>query len=64
MRKVWGDPLAKAWLVLKPLVREEQEKTGWETKWDGFEKVGAKALSKRPHLQAMRESETSGEERG
>ena len=55
MLSVWGDPLAKAWLVLEPLVREERKKTSWPTKWDAFERVGAKALSTRPHLQAMRE---------
>lgn len=52
MLAVWGDPLAKAWLVLQPLVCEERKSTEWPTKWDAFEELGKKALSTRPHLQA------------
>ena len=55
MLKVWGDPLAKAWLVLEPLVRKERERTAWPTKWDAFEKFGTKALGVRPHLQAKQQ---------
>ena len=55
MLAVWGDPLAKAWLVLEPAVREERTKTGWTTKWDAFQKIGTKALSTRPGLQAKQQ---------
>ena len=51
MLAVWGDPLAKAWLVLEPLVSEERKATAWPTKWDAFEKFGKKALRAQPHLQ-------------
>ena len=51
MLKVWGDPLAKAWLVLEPLVSEEREMTGFQDKWGGFEKAGAAALSVRFYVQ-------------
>ena len=53
MLEVWGDPLAKAWLVLQPLVHEERELTGWSEKWDAFVKVGTKALGARPDLQKL-----------
>jgi hypothetical protein len=55
MLKVWGDPLAKAWLVLEPLVRKERDRTAWQTKWDAFETFGNRALSARPHLQAKQQ---------
>lgn len=55
MLAVWGDPLAKAWVVLEPLVSAERNATGWPTKWDAFEKFGRKALSARPDLQAKRD---------
>jgi len=42
--KTWRDPLAKSWIVLHSLVREEREKTpGWQ-KWDAFERLGKKAM--------------------
>lgn len=46
----WGDPLAKAWVLLEPLVQEERSKSKWNEKWYAFEKLGKKALDKRPHL--------------
>jgi len=52
MLAVWGDPLAKAWIVLHTLVDEERKDSGWQTKWDAFEKLGRKALSIRPDLKA------------
>lgn len=58
--RVWGDPLAKAWLVLKPLVREERNKTVWPTKWDAFERIGTKALRARPHLRAIQDQPRAG----
>lgn len=54
MLRVWGDPLAKAWLVLESLVRRERDRTGWPTKWDAFEEFGKKALKARPSLQAKK----------
>lgn len=48
---VWGDPLAKAWLLLEPVVVQEREKTGWKEKWIEFERIGRKALERRPDLQ-------------
>jgi hypothetical protein len=41
---VWDDPIAKAWTVLEPLVREERERCRWDTKWRAFEKCARKAL--------------------
>jgi hypothetical protein len=55
MLTVWGDPLAKAWVVLEPLVRDERDETAWQTKWDVFERLGTKALSARFHLQAIQQ---------
>jgi hypothetical protein len=43
---VWDDPLAKAWLVLEPIVRDEREDSGWRTKWHSFEELGTAALAK------------------
>jgi len=43
----WDDPLAKAWFILKPIVKKEQTSiTRWATKWEAFEKLGQKALDK------------------
>ena len=50
MLKVWGDPLAKAWLVLEPLVTKERDGTGFQDKWGDFQKAGAKALSVHSYL--------------
>ncbi len=50
MLKVWGDPLAKAWLILEPLVSEERDRTGFRDKWDGFRKLGTRALSIHSYL--------------
>jgi hypothetical protein len=52
MLAIWGDPLAKAWLVLEPLVTEERSTTSWPTKWDAFEKFGRKALAMNPQVRA------------
>lgn len=39
----WLDPLAKSWVVLRPLIVEEQKKTqGWP-KWKAFDDLGEKA---------------------
>lgn len=55
MLTVWGNPLATAWVVLDPLVRDERDKTDWQTKWNAFETLGKKALSTQPHLQAKQQ---------
>ena len=42
--RTWRGPLAKSWIVLHSLVKEERNKTpGW-SKWDAFEKLGKKAM--------------------
>jgi len=41
--KVWCDPLAKSWIVLHTLVKEERKKTTGQPKWAAFEKLGKKA---------------------
>lgn len=45
----WDDPLAKAWVVLNPIVEEEREHTRWKMKWSHFEKLGTLALQKLVH---------------
>jgi hypothetical protein len=46
----WGDPIAKAWLILEPLVQKERAKTSWDNKWRAFQKLGTKSLKARPYL--------------
>jgi hypothetical protein len=47
MLDTWDDPLAKAWLVLEPIVNEERTKYAmWLRKWKGFEVIGKRALEK------------------
>lgn len=60
MLAFWGDTLAKAWVVLDPLVSEERIATAQPTKWDAFERLGRKALSTRPHLQAKQGHKRAG----
>jgi hypothetical protein len=60
MLAAWGDPIAKAWVVLDPLVSDERRATAWPTKWDAFERLGKKALSARPHLQAKKDQARVG----
>ena len=43
----FDDPIAKAWIVLKPIV--DKERTGpanWSRKWECFERLGEDALAK------------------
>lgn len=54
MLSVWGEPLAKAWVVLEPLVNEER-RVAWPAKWDAFESVGQSALGTRPHLKTKQD---------
>jgi len=42
--KVWGEPIAKLWLLLEPVVLQERAGTRWEKKWQAFEKLGSKAI--------------------
>ena len=42
--KVWADPIAKSWAILKPFVLSEREETNWSSKWDAFEALGEKAV--------------------
>ena len=46
--RIWGNPLAKAWLVLAPVVERERAKCGWPKKWHEFERVGRSALVRHP----------------
>lgn len=46
MIDTWDDPLAKAWIVLEPIVRAERAKQDWAKKWDMFETLGEAALAK------------------
>lgn len=41
---VWGNPVAKAWVLLEDVVATERDVSGWGTKWHGFEEIGQKAL--------------------
>jgi len=43
---LWDDPLAKAWVVLKPIVEEERKQRKWPAKWKEFEVWGERALNK------------------
>lgn len=46
----FDDPIAKAWIVLEQVVLEEQTKnTNWLNKWEGFERIGRRALAKLVH---------------
>jgi hypothetical protein len=38
--------MAKAWLVLKPVVEEEREHCKWPAKWKAFEDLGQEAVNK------------------
>jgi hypothetical protein len=42
----WDDPFAKAWLVLGPVVKEEQQRWRWPKKWSAFEYFGQEAIKK------------------
>jgi hypothetical protein len=50
LMKVWGDPLARAWLILEPTVEQERAKTGNSSKWGAFERLGKKALQQRANV--------------
>jgi hypothetical protein len=48
--KVWGGPIAIAWLTLEPFVKKEREKTGGQAKWEAFERLGKKAVKDKRYL--------------
>jgi hypothetical protein len=58
--KVWADPIAKSWALLRLLVEGERLKVGWPTKWDAFEKHGEAALKKIPKDQREKLNKVSG----
>lgn len=42
--KFWGNPIAKAWHLLGPFVKQKQDEFGWKTKWAAFQHLGEKAI--------------------
>jgi hypothetical protein len=54
--KTWADPIAKAWLILKPLVLEERTVSKWDTKWDAFERYGKRSIKHRPEVKERYEA--------
>lgn len=43
----FDDPIAKAWIVLEPVVLEERTKNAnWPKKWEAFAQIGREALAK------------------
>lgn len=53
--RVWGNPIAKAWLLLEPTVKEEREISHWAEKWRAFQKLGEAAVRRNPKLKQLRE---------
>ena len=39
----WANPIAKSWLILKPIVLEERLHSQWALKWHAFESMGTAA---------------------
>ena len=50
----WGNPIAKAWLLLKPTVTSDRDKSHWTDKWKAFETEGNTAVDKQTALVAHR----------
>ena len=46
----WGNPIAKAWLLLEPTVANERKKSHWPDKWKAFETTGKKAVTQQPDI--------------
>src|SRR5262249_31699841 len=44
--KVWDDSIGKLGAVVEVLVEQERSNIGWPTKWDGFERLGRKAIDR------------------
>ena len=52
--RAWGNPIAKAWLLLKPTVNKERDISHWEDKWRKFAELGCKAVGQNPELKKLR----------
>ncbi len=55
--QVWSNPIAKAWLLLKPTVDEERCTSHWDgkqPKWRKFEELGKDAVRRNPELEKLR----------
>ena len=50
----WGNPIAKAWLLLKPTVEEECDASHWKEKWRKFAELGDKAVRQNLELKKLR----------
>lgn len=48
--RIWGNPIAKTWLLVQDLVADERSKVSWPEKWDALEAVGKAAVSEAPAL--------------
>lgn len=54
--RVWGNPIAKAWLLLKPTVTRECEVAHWDKKWKAFTVLGKEAVRGNQSLSEFREN--------
>jgi len=54
MFRVWGHPIAKAWLLLEPTVNTDRITSHWDEKWCTFAAVGRKAVGKHRKLVEFR----------
>ncbi len=55
MFRVWGHPIAKAWLLLEPTVKKDRETSHWDEKWCTFAAVGGKSVEKHQKLKEFRD---------
>ncbi len=55
----WGNPIAKAWLLLEPTVKGERERSHWDGKWRKFERLGRNAVRQNPELKKRRPDTTA-----
>lgn len=53
---MWGNPIAKAWLLLEPTVKEEREISHWDEKWAAFQELGEVAVRQNPDVEKRRSS--------
>ena len=63
MLDVWGNPIAKAWLLLKPTVEFERTQSRWDNKWEAFKALGEEAVRRHPKLADLRARLPNLEER-
>lgn len=54
MLSAWGNPVAKAWLLLEPTVKEERTVSAWDKKWSQFQTLGEEAMKLNPKLAERR----------